>query len=120
MGLRPRIGRERGLDLDVVRFFNDRRGSTGPQPPETGQAAASAAPADATPPASSFRWIFSRDSPPHVQLFVRIDDAPGALQVTVSLDTHAISLADAEALARGMETIAVAAAGGPAWRAQSA
>ena len=99
--LLARIERERGVAIDTRCFINDRHG---------------VAPAgtlyDTTTPPGKFRWVRGQDDPPLERLFVEIDDVPDAIQITLHLDTRAISLADAESFAVGMERIAIEAATG--------
>jgi len=99
--LRARIERERGVALDTRCFVNDRHGVA-----PTGTLY------DTSAPAGKFRWVRGQDDPPFERLFVEIDDVPDAIQVTMHLDTRAISLADAESVAVGMERMAIQAATG--------
>jgi hypothetical protein len=97
--LRARIERERGVALDTRCFVNDRHGVA-----PTGTLY------DTTTPPGKFRWVHGQDDPPFERLFVAIDDVADAIQVSLHLDTRAISLADAETCAVGMERIAISAA----------
>ncbi|UWP86344.1 condensation domain-containing protein [Dactylosporangium fulvum] len=65
--------------------------------------------AGATGRTGEFRWT---DPPvgPTEPLFVHVDDAPGALLLTVDVDTAALSAGDAEACARDIEAAVVGAA----------
>jgi len=76
--------------------FNDRR------------TAARAASAPAVTGTGSFTWT---DPPvgPTEPLFVHVDDAPGALLLTIDVDTAALTPADAESCARGIEDVIVRA-----------
>jgi hypothetical protein len=97
VALRQRVERERGTAIDTRCFLNDRHGVL-----PNGMLS------DARP--GEFRWVRGQDDPPFERLFVEIDDVPDAIRVTLHLDTRSISLADAEALARGIETTALTAA----------
>jgi hypothetical protein len=99
--LRHRIARERGIDLELGCFYNDRRGADREQ--ELDQ------PGDPSSP-TGLRWLRREDAPATEPLFIHIDDAPGRMRITVQLDTGYVSPADAEALLRGMESMALAAA----------
>jgi hypothetical protein len=107
VALRNRITRERGIDLDTACYFNDRRGSSRQQ-------AAGPAPTlrqiHDSVPQTTFRWVVGQDTPSFEPLFVHIDDVPDTIQVTLHLDTRTVSLANGEALMRGMEAVAIAAA----------
>jgi hypothetical protein len=100
--LTARVCRERGVDIDVECFINDRRQSGPPLD----------APKPSTIPAAllaqtTFRWTVSQDAPAFEQLCIHIDDAPDAIKLTVQIDGQRVSRSDAEAALRAMETIAV-------------
>src|SRR5262249_41514225 len=60
---------------------------------------------------SSFRWTDQgTDDPASDIMFLHVDDAPGALMLTVLGYAGYFSAAQMEALVRGMEAVAVAAA----------
>ncbi|MFC1415646.1 condensation domain-containing protein [Streptacidiphilus cavernicola] len=108
--LRLRVAADRGAAVDTACFFNDRRGAAQqlavrPEP--------TAGAADGTPRPGSFRWVLGQDSPSLESLFLQVDDAPGTVHLTFVMDTHCLSLADGEALVRGMETAALAEAADP-------
>ena len=117
VGLKNRIAEERGTELEISCFINDRHVQN--EMPETGMPAADPA-ATATAvvaeledpgqpaPLGTFRWVTGQDSPSFEPLFLKIDDIPDAIQLNVHLDTRCVSLADAQALALGMESIAMA------------
>ncbi|WP_327011112.1 condensation domain-containing protein [Dactylosporangium sp. NBC_01737] len=99
-----RVVRERGADLELPCYFNDRRADTGksggdPEPVALRGAAAR----------STFRWT-TRQDVPFEPLIVHLDDVPDAVQAIIFMDTHVVSPADGEALLRGMEAAAVEAA----------
>ena len=107
VALKARIALERGVDPDIRCFINDRHMPDGPQ--ETGPIPTLELIRDAATP-SEFRWITGQDSPSFEQLFVHVDDAPDAAEISLHLDSRSVSLADAEALARAMEATATASA----------
>ncbi|MEV4508455.1 condensation domain-containing protein [Dactylosporangium sp. NPDC049525] len=97
-----RVVLERGADLELPCYFNDRRADTGKS------GAAPVALRDAAT-RSTFRWT-TRQDVPFEPLIVHIDDVPDAVQAIIFMDTHVVSPADGEALLRGMEAAAVEAA----------
>ncbi|MFC0530798.1 condensation domain-containing protein [Phytohabitans kaempferiae] len=105
-----RLAAERGEELDLACFFNDRRieargREAGPPPtPEQLRAAL---------PRSTFTWTRRRDTS-FERLFVHIEDVPDTMAVTIAGDTHHISPEEMEACVRGMEAVAVRAALDPA------
>lgn len=106
IALRARIFAERGTTVDMGCFINDRHGVGGQR--DTGPVLALGQIRETVHP-STFRWLEGQDGPSLEPLFVAIDDIPDAIQVSVHLDTRYVSLADGEALVRGMEATAVAA-----------
>ncbi|RPE27793.1 condensation domain-containing protein [Kitasatospora cineracea] len=100
-----RVAAERGEDLDVQCFFNDR--TTGlpaaDTPPPTAPALRAAL------ARSTFRWTRRTDLPGRI-LQAQFEDAPEGLLMEVLTDTRHVSPADAEALARTVEELAVEAA----------
>jgi len=112
-----RVARERGPQFGTTSFFNDRRAEESRA--RTGPPTASPTAAPITPRRlrevlanSSFRW-FGKKRNPFERLFLHVDDGPESIVLTVCADTHHISPADIEGLARDMETIAVEAAFDP-------
>ncbi|KQV13279.1 MULTISPECIES: condensation domain-containing protein [unclassified Kitasatospora] len=108
-----RISAERGEAVDVECFFNDR--SLHPAPEEDG-------PPSGEPLAqrlrkaradSVFQWVRRRDNALDA-LLLNFGDAPGGLVTEIQTDTRYFSPGDAEALAHGMEAVAVEAALDPA------
>ncbi len=94
-----RIGRERGVELDLSCYFNDRRTAAGPA-----RAAAGVAPAP-----SELRWAPPGDIPIE-RLFLHVNDVPDTVDLTVVADTHYVSPGQMEQLARTMEHVLVVAA----------
>lgn len=103
--LTARIQHERGHELDPGAFINDRRdiGIFAPTSP-----AAHGDPASPAP--STFRWIDHQHTPLSKPLSLEIDDIPGALRLTMHIDTHMIIPTVAEALVRRIEDTALAVA----------
>jgi hypothetical protein len=101
-----RIVEERGADLQLPCYFNDRRAIVGSDEPV---AALSARQLHEAAARGTFQWTTQQDTP-FEPLIVHVDDIPGAVRLVVFMDTHVISPADAEALLRGIETAAVQAA----------
>lgn len=97
--------RDRGPAFDVDCFVDDRRDEARYQPYERPDAQE----IRAALPESTFRWAAASDTP-SARLSVQVDDVPGAVRLTVAADTHHLSPADAEALLRAVETVAVDAA----------
>ncbi len=102
--LQHKVSRERGEDIDVSCFFNNRRGEIKPAGQVTPELIAEAL------PRTVLQWT-ATDKEPLRRMFTRVEnDAGDALRLSMLLDTHSMSLADGEAFLRGMEAIAVEAA----------
>jgi hypothetical protein len=105
-----RVGRERGEQIDLTCYLNDRRfgrtdGMLGPPPaPEQLRAAV---------PRSTFEWERKEDEP-FERLFLHVNYAPDEADFTICADTHYLSPAEMQACVRKMESAAVAAALDPA------
>ncbi|MHA6765414.1 hypothetical protein [Streptacidiphilus sp. PAMC 29251] len=111
--MRQRVEQERGVTVNTSCFFNDRRGAAAQQPgsPSSPAGPGSAAPdQDGAPQPGAFRWVLSQDAPSLESLFLQVDDVPETVRMTFVMDTHCLSLADGEALVRGMETAALVGA----------
>jgi hypothetical protein len=104
-----RVGAERDGGLDIACFFNDRRQDGRDEPGEVLDADALRAAAVR----GSFRWARRVDEP-FERLFVHVDDAPGALRLTICADTRFIPPRVIRAVARGIEAVLVEAAVNPA------
>lgn len=105
-----RIAQEQGPDLDVSCLFNDRREERREEPaavPVTAEELRTAR------DESSFRWAEKSDRPSE-RLFLTIEDEPDGLLLIIAADTHYFPPAHVEALARGIEDIAIEAALDPA------
>jgi hypothetical protein len=104
VGLHRRVSQERGVEIDIACFFNNRRGGSKPVPEVRPQMIEEAL------PHSVMRWT-PTDSEPLRRMFGRVEnDTADAMRLSLFLDTHLMSLADGEACLRGMETVAVEAA----------
>jgi hypothetical protein len=101
-----RISAERGEDVDVGWFFNDRRLAQGADPGADPPTAAEVRSALAE---TTFAWATRTDTP-NERFFVHVEDDPDAIWLTAWTDTHHLAPGDLEAVLRGMESVAVAAA----------
>jgi hypothetical protein len=106
-----RISAERGDDVDIACFFNDRRVARD----EVIDEAPSAAALRAAQQRSSFRWARQQDEP-FERLFLHVENVPDVVRLTICADTHYVSPADMQACVRGMETLTIAAALDPTTR----
>jgi hypothetical protein len=101
-----RVSRERGEDVDVGCFFNDRRLNPAVNP-------AGAVPeVEAIQAArlhTTFAWRTRTDTP-NERLFIHVEDDPDAIRLTAWTDTHHLAPDDLAAVLREMETVAVSAA----------
>ncbi len=113
--LKNRIAEERGTVIETACFLNDRRGAKQDARRDT-TGIHTLRPVTTAAPPGTFRWLRSQDSPAFEKLLLHVDDAPGTVRVTLTLDTAYVSLAEGEALVRAMEGIAVAEASAPAAR----
>ncbi|WP_433041854.1 condensation domain-containing protein [Dactylosporangium sp. CS-033363] len=106
--LRERIEAERGEEVDIACYFNDRR------PPATvdGSLPGADEVRDALG-STAFRWIARQDRP-NERMFLTIADEPGTVHLDVCGDTAHIPPGVLEACVRGMETVTVTAATRPA------
>ncbi|GLW71500.1 hypothetical protein Kpho02_37990 [Kitasatospora phosalacinea] len=103
--LLARVSAERGEEVDVQCFFNDRStlGAAVPRPAATPEELLAAR------ARSTFRWVRRIDLAGRI-LQAQFEDAPEGLLMEVLTDTHHVSPADAETLARTVEELAVEAA----------
>jgi Condensation domain len=104
------VGRERGGDIDLSCFFNDRRmlgapDTPGPVPTEDDVRSAL--------PRSAWRWGDRSDRAEN-KLFIAVNPVPDTIEIEAYADTHYMSPADLEAFLRGVETVAVDTALRPA------
>ncbi|GAA2017070.1 hypothetical protein GCM10009839_11040 [Catenulispora yoronensis] len=98
-------GEDRGVELDVASFVNDRRAPVDPEtiPARTAEEFAAAR------ALSTFDWTGRRNDPVE-RLFVHIDDGPDLVRLLIEADTRALDPAHMEQLARGIEDLAIDAA----------
>jgi hypothetical protein len=105
------LGRERGEQIDLSCFFNDRRG---PDP--------AAAPADAELSAqqirastrrSVLRWLPKPEARSSERLFVHVEDAGDAVLFRARAEINHLPEAEIEALLRGVEAVLIEAAADP-------
>jgi hypothetical protein len=101
-----RVGVERGDEIDLMCYFNDRRrsmaqGPVGPVPTEAEVLAAV--------PHSTFEWgkTFSEKN---ATCYLHVNSVAGTVEYEMRVDTHRISPAQLEGMLRGMETLLVASA----------
>lgn len=105
-----RVGRERGEELDIDCYYNDRRLNpdgepvTGPHSAEEVRAAL----------AQTSYQHFPLTRRGCERLLAAVEEAPDTFQLTLEADTRHLSRADMLALARAMEEVAVTAALDPA------
>ncbi|HEX3650641.1 MAG TPA: condensation domain-containing protein [Pseudonocardiaceae bacterium] len=101
-----RVNVERGAEVDMSCFYNDRRrGERGPAAgplPAADEITAALAGAD-------YRWEHEAD-PPQRKLYFNVDDPPGAIDFAMSVDTRYFDDDDMIAVLRGIEAVAVQAA----------
>lgn len=108
LDLLEQVGRERGAELDIASFINDRR-ATPPATARTGSEVPTAADFAAARAAGSFQWDGTRNDPVE-RLFIHIDDVPDAIKLSIEADTQALSPARIEQIAYMIEEVAVEAA----------
>lgn len=107
-GLERRIGEERGEELLIGCFFNDRRlgvlqSGPDPEPPPTPEQVRAAR------ERTTLRLELEQDDA-FEPLFIHVNDVPDTIDITAQADTHHIAPAQLERLLWEMEEVAVAAA----------
>ncbi len=103
--LLARIGRERGEEIDISCYVNDRRGQSAP-------VVAGSPTADeirAALPGTTFRWGSKLDTYDGA-FYLHVDAAPDAVEFAIWADTHRLSPADIERSAHELESVIVQAA----------
>jgi hypothetical protein len=105
------VARDRGVELDLSCFFNDRRfrvarQDTGGEPPDE-------ATVRGLLPRSTFEVLVRMDRF-NDKFFLHVDDVPDVLRLFVAVDTRHLSPGDTEALLRSLEAVVVDAAFDPA------
>lgn len=110
-----RVSRERGEQIDLECYFNDRRLAGG------GEHSPAVTPGQlsAARTGTRFRWRPGSDRP-FERLAVHVEDLPDRVGVTCYADTRFLAPADLVALVHGMEEVAVDAAFDPAYPAAAA
>lgn len=104
-----RLSHERGRQVDIDCFYNDRR-MTGLDP---GGGVPAAADIAAALPHTTLRWQ-PLSARPSERFFLHVNDAPGTIDMTASADTAHVRPAEVEVLLRTMEEVTVGAATGRA------
>jgi hypothetical protein len=103
--LMARISEERGEPIGVDCFLNDRSAHL-PPPGERPHGAGLAEALREARAAATLTWLYQQDDPVE-RLFVSVDDGPAGVETEIRFDTHFLSPGQAEALARGIEAVAV-------------
>jgi hypothetical protein len=105
-----RVNAERGVEVDLMCYFNDRRRAMAQAPAAVGYG-----PKDivAALPRSQLRWGKQWDTP-DVTCYLHVNAVPQTIDYTMFVDTHQASIDDLEACLRGVEEVIVAAALDPA------
>jgi condensation domain-containing protein len=98
-----RVERERGEEIDLSCFYNDRR-----QQDRTGEPVGSDRIREALA-RGTVSWA-GEVNPPKRKLYLNVDDPPGAIEFMMSADRRYFSPADMEEVVRGIEAVAVEAA----------
>jgi hypothetical protein len=101
-----RVAHERGEELDLSCFYNDRRKQ---ERAHTGEAVAGAAEIRAALGRSRVGWE-PEISMPRRKIYFNVDDPPGAIEFVMSVDTRYFRRPDMEAIMRNIEEAAVQAA----------
>ncbi|MFG2044635.1 condensation domain-containing protein [Dactylosporangium sp. NPDC048998] len=106
--LLERVSRQRGEEVDIACYFNDRR----PPSPASAEPLPTTDQVRAALAGTAFHWM-SRQDRPNERLFLTISDNPDTVQLDICGDTQHLPPAALEACVRGMEavTVAVATAG---------
>lgn len=108
-----RVGRDRGEELDIACFFNDRRA---PSQREVVGAPPTSAQVEAALPDSRLVWRDTPIDPSSERFFLHFNDVGGAIDIRLTVDTEHLSVADAETCVRELEAITVRSALDPAAR----
>ncbi|MEZ0109720.1 hypothetical protein ABH920_003734 [Catenulispora sp. EB89] len=117
--LLTRVSRERGVDINIACFYNNRRGES-PTASAAAAPAATTATTEAAPtveqmrkvlPDSVFRGAVTGQKPMR-RTFARVEpDVADAMRLSILLDTGLLSPADGQAWLQEIEAVAVQAAG---------
>ena len=100
-----RVARERGEEIDISCFVNDRRAQSAPV------ASGNPTPAEirAALPFTTVRWERKLDTYDGA-FYLHVDASPGAVEFAIWADTHRLSLAEIEMCAHELEAVTVRAA----------
>jgi hypothetical protein len=109
--MRERIEKERGEQLDLQLYFNDRR-KTLAQPVTEPEAAPDAEQMWDALPLSRMTWGI-RSNSPDVKAYLDVNGSPDTVNVTLRSDTQSLTPGEQVAVLRGMEEILLAAAFDP-------
>ncbi|WP_194895750.1 condensation domain-containing protein [Catenulispora pinisilvae] len=109
--MRKRVEKERGEELDLMLYFNDRR-KTLAQPVAEPEAVADAEQLWDALPSSRLTWGI-RSNTPDVKAYLDVNGSPDTVNVTLRSDTQALSPSEQVAILRTMEEILLAAAFDP-------
>jgi hypothetical protein len=112
-GLVARLGRERGEDIDICCFVNDRRDQARR---DVSGSLPSLDEIRAALPAGRLDWREVPVDPVSERFSLRINDVPGMIEMQVAVDTRHVSPADLERFLRATEAVTVEAAFDPAAR----
>lgn len=104
-----RVSRERGVDIDIACFFNNRRGES-PTAAATAEAVPAVGEMREVLPDSVFRGTVTGQKPMR-RTFARVEpDVADAMRLSILLDTGVLSSADGQAWLQEIEAVAVEAA----------
>ena len=109
--LRERIEKERGEELDLLLYFNDRR-KTLAQPVAEPDSVPDAEQLWDALPLSRLSWGI-RSNAPDVRAYLDVNGSPDRVNLTLRSDTRAVSPAEQVAILRTMEEVLLAAAFDP-------
>lgn len=102
--LLARVNRERGEEVDIACYFNDRR----PPSPDSAEPVPTTEQVRAALAGTAFHWMSKQDRP-NERLFLTLDDNPDLVQLDICGDTHHIPPAMLETCVRTMEKVTVGA-----------
>jgi hypothetical protein len=105
-----RIGEERGVEIDIRCFVNDRRMQSRPEP---GRQVPGPDEARAALPLSALTWGFQKDLP-NERCYLHVNNVPDTVNYELRVDTGYVPPADMAAFLRELEAVVVEAAAGPA------
>jgi hypothetical protein len=108
-----RVGRDRGEEIDIACFFNDRRA---PAQREVTGDPPTPAEIEAALPATRLVWRDTPVDPSSERFFLHFNDVSGAVDIRLTADVDQLAAADAEACVRELEAITVRSALDPATR----